>query len=125
MRAVECSGVCNGEDVADFRCAVSDFGRSAQHDHPGYSGTKAAFQGLPFLSVNCAVARMVWLVVVISLNGRPPQVIEQVPFESMQGCQAEKALRDSRQSTFFVPNETSIRRAIFCSDDPGRDLKLY
>jgi hypothetical protein len=82
-------------------------------------------RGLLFLSVNCAVARMVWLVVVISLNGRPPQVIEQVPFESMQGCQAEKALRDSRQSTFFVPNETSIRRAIFCSDDPGRDLKLY
>jgi hypothetical protein len=72
------------------------------------------------LLMNCAVARMIWLIVVISINGGPPQIIEKIPYEDMQGCQAEKAMRDSRQAHFVVPNgASSIKRKVFCTYDPA------
>jgi hypothetical protein len=70
--------------------------------------------------MNCAMARMIWLIVVISINGEPPQIIEKIPYEDMQGCQAEKAMRDSRQAHFVVPNgASSIKRKVFCTYDPA------
>jgi hypothetical protein len=65
------------------------------------------------------MARMIWLIVVISINGGPPQIVEKIPYEDMQGCQAEKAMRDSRQAHFVVPNGTSsIERKVFCTYNP-------
>jgi hypothetical protein len=72
------------------------------------------------LRMDCAMARMIWLMVVISINGGSPQIVEKIPYEDMQGCQAEKAMRDSRQAHFVVPNSTSsIERKVFCTRDPA------
>ena len=61
---------------------------------------------------------MIWLIVVISINGGPPQIVEKIPYKDMQGCQAEKAVRDSRQAHFVAPNGTSIERKVFCTYNP-------
>jgi hypothetical protein len=58
---------------------------------------------------------MIWLIVTISINGGPPQVIEKIPYADMQSCQAEKAARDSRRDYFVVANGISIKRNVFCS----------
>jgi hypothetical protein len=59
------------------------------------------------------VALMIWLIVLISINAGLPQVLEKVPYGDMQSCQAEKAVRDSRQAHFVTPNGTSIERKVF------------
>jgi hypothetical protein len=62
---------------------------------------------------------MIWLIVVISINGGPPQIVEKIPYEDMQGCQAEKAMRDSRQAHFVFPKGTSsMERKVFCTYNP-------
>jgi hypothetical protein len=69
--------------------------------------------------MNCTTARMIWLIVVIYINSGPPQVFEKIPYEDIQSCQAEKAVRDSRQAHFVVPNGTSVERKVFCTKDPA------
>jgi hypothetical protein len=62
---------------------------------------------------------MIWLVVVISINAGPPQVVEKIPYEDLQSCQAEKAVRDSRRDFYFSvkKNGISVERKVFCSGD--------
>jgi hypothetical protein len=50
----------------------------------------------------------------VSLNGGLPQVLEKIPYENIQSCQAEKAARDSRVDNFVFANTISIKRNVFC-----------
>jgi hypothetical protein len=61
---------------------------------------------------------MIWLIVLLSVNAGPPRVVEKIPYEDMQSCQAEKALRNSRHGV-FVNGVISIERKVFCSEDPA------
>jgi hypothetical protein len=64
------------------------------------------------------MAVMIWLVVVISINAGPPQVVEKIPYEDLQSCQAEKAVRDGRRDFYLsVRNGISFERKVFCSKD--------
>jgi hypothetical protein len=60
-------------------------------------------------------AVVIWLVVWISINGAPPQVVEKIPYDDMQSCQAEKAARDHRQD-IFTARGVSVVRSVICSD---------
>jgi hypothetical protein len=61
---------------------------------------------------------MIWLIVWLSINGTPPRVVEKIPFNDMKSCQAEKAVRDSRQGTFLsFAHNASVKRTVVCSDD--------
>jgi hypothetical protein len=62
---------------------------------------------------------MIWLIIVISVNGGRPQVVEKVPYDDLHACQAEKALRDGRPSYFRAATGVSVERKVFCSNDPG------
>jgi hypothetical protein len=62
---------------------------------------------------------MIWLIVLISINGGPPRILEKIPYEDMQSCQAEKAVRDSRRDYFVLANGGSIKRRVFCSEAPA------
>jgi hypothetical protein len=62
---------------------------------------------------------MIWLIVLISINGGPQQVIEKIPYEDMQSCQAEKSVRDSRNLHFVGANGLSMDRKVICSVDPA------
>jgi hypothetical protein len=67
---------------------------------------------------------MTWLIVVISVNAGPPQVVEKIPYEDLRSCQAEKAVRDNRQDVYLhitngVSVGVSVERKVFCSKDPG------
>jgi hypothetical protein len=33
---------------------------------------------------------MIWLIIVISVNGGRPQVVDKVPYDDLHACQAEK-----------------------------------
>jgi hypothetical protein len=66
------------------------------------------------------MALMIWLIVMISVNAGPPQVLEKVPYEDLRSCLAEKAVRDSRRDFYFhATNGVSVERKVFCSKDPG------
>jgi hypothetical protein len=43
---------------------------------------------------------VIWLIVLISINGGPPGVLDKIPYGDMESCQAEKAARDSRRDYF-------------------------
>jgi hypothetical protein len=62
---------------------------------------------------------MVWLIVLISINGGPPGVLDKIPYEDMQSCQAEKAARDSRRDYFVESNGASVKREVMCVTDPA------
>jgi hypothetical protein len=62
---------------------------------------------------------VIWLIVLISINAGPSQVVEKIPYEDMKSCQAEKAARDGRQAYFVIANGSSIDRKVFCSEDPA------
>jgi hypothetical protein len=73
----------------------------------------------PFATGECAMARMIWLIVLISIDGGRPQVVEKIPFKDMQSCQAEKAVRDSRRYYFAFAHDISVKRNVVCSEDPA------
>jgi hypothetical protein len=60
---------------------------------------------------------MIWLIVLISISGGPPRVVERVPYNDVQSCQAEKVLRDSRPDYFRAGNGISIKRNVVCSEE--------
>jgi hypothetical protein len=64
---------------------------------------------------------MIWLIIMISVNGAHPQVINRIPYDNLQACEAEKALRDNHPPDFQLRAGTrlSIVRKIICSDNPG------
>jgi hypothetical protein len=62
---------------------------------------------------------MVWLIVLISINGGPTGVLDKIPYEDLQSCQAEKAARDSRRDFFVESNGGSIGRKVMCVTDPA------
>ena len=62
---------------------------------------------------------MIWLIVLISINGGPRQVVEKILYEDIQSCQAEKAVRDSRSFHFVGANGLSIERKVVCSVNPA------
>jgi hypothetical protein len=37
---------------------------------------------------------MIWLIVLISIDGGPQQAVEQIPYADVQSCQAEKVMRE-------------------------------
>jgi hypothetical protein len=46
---------------------------------------------------------MIWLIVLISLDGGPQQAIEQIRYADLQSCQAEKLVRETRVATHPSP----------------------
>jgi hypothetical protein len=62
---------------------------------------------------------MIWLIVLISINGGPQQVVEKILYEDIQTCQAEKAARDSRSLHFVGANGFSMERKVICSVEPA------
>jgi hypothetical protein len=62
---------------------------------------------------------MIWLIILMSINGGPPRVVERIPFDDMQSCQAEKAVRDSREGTFTLANKLSVKSDVVCLDAPS------
>jgi hypothetical protein len=66
---------------------------------------------------NSGAALVIWLIVLISINGEHPQVLEKIPYKDIQSCQAEKAVRDSRRDYFAVANGISIKRNVVCLED--------
>jgi hypothetical protein len=62
---------------------------------------------------------MVWLIVLISINGGPPRVLDKIPYEDLQSCQAEKVARDSRRDYFVESNGDSVERKVMCLTDPA------
>jgi hypothetical protein len=79
----------------------------------------------PTLASPSSETFVIWLIVVITINGGPPQVLEEIPFKDMQSCLAEKAARDSRKAVFYYPEVGSIERRLLCSESetppPGVD----
>jgi hypothetical protein len=52
---------------------------------------------------------MIWLIVLMSINGGPPLVASKIPYADMQSCLAEKAERDRRQGTFAFAHNVSVQ----------------
>jgi hypothetical protein len=62
---------------------------------------------------------MIWLIVLISINGGPQQVVDKILYEDMQSCKAEKAARDSRMIHFVGASGFSMERKVICSVEPA------
>lgn len=67
---------------------------------------------------------MIWLIVLVSINGGDQRVIERIPYKDMQSCQAEKAVRDSRPDHFVFANDLSLKRTVLCSEHATTDRSL-
>jgi hypothetical protein len=59
---------------------------------------------------------MIWLIVLISINGGPLQILDKIPYQDMQSCQVEKMARDSRQASFVNASGASIERKAVCME---------
>jgi hypothetical protein len=51
---------------------------------------------------------MIWLIVLISINGGPQRAIEEIPYADLQSCEAEKVVREGRVALHSVPHIASI-----------------